>query len=106
MLLVALFNLFQGSRVNNSSSVISFSDFIAATDSGSISEVKIRGNNVEGFFDDGRSFNTYAPNYPDLVDRLNEKGVKISAEPSERSLHPILSVLISLNSQYFCLQNI
>ncbi len=95
LLLVALFNLFQGSRTNNSSSVISFSDFIAATDAGSISEVKIRGNNVEGFFDDGRSFNTYAPNYPDLVDRLNEKGVKISAEPSERSLHPILGVLIS-----------
>ena len=27
-------------------------------------------NNVSGFFEDGRSFSTYAPNYPDLVDKL------------------------------------
>jgi cell division protease FtsH len=95
MLLVALFNLFQNSSSNRSSSVISFSDFIAATDSGNVSEVTIRGNNVDGYFDDGRPFSTYSPNYPNLVDKLNESGVKITAEPSDRSMHPILSVLLS-----------
>ncbi len=95
LLLIVLFNLFQGTSPNKNSSKISFSDFIAATESGNVSEVNISGNSVTGFLNDGRSFNTYAPNYPNLVDKLNEYGVKITAEPSERSMHPLLSVLLS-----------
>ncbi len=95
LLLIVLFNLFQGSSNNRNTSKISFSDFIAATESGNVSEVNISGNMVTGFLDDGRSFSTYAPNYPNLVDKLNENGVKITAEPSERSMHPLLSVLLS-----------
>ncbi len=95
LLLIVLFNLFQGSNTSNSSSKISFSDFIAATESGNVSEVNISGNNLKGYLDDGRSFSTYSPNYPNLVDKLNENGVKITAEPSERSMHPLLSVLLS-----------
>ena len=59
LLLIALFNLFQGTATNGSVKMISFSDFIAATESGNISEVNIKGNNIEGFFGDGRSFKTY-----------------------------------------------
>ena len=95
LLLIALFNLFQNSSSTNSSSEISFSDFLIAADNGNISEVKIVGNNVTGFFDDGRSFSTYSPNYPELIGKLSESGVKIVAEPSDRSMHPILSVLLS-----------
>ena len=95
ILLIALFNLFQNSSSNNSISEISFSDFLIAAENGNISEVKIVGNNINGFFDDGRSFSTYSPNYPDLVNKLNESGIKIVAEASERSMHPILSVLLS-----------
>ena len=62
LLLIVLFNLFQGTNTSKNSSKISFSDFLAATQSGNISEVNINGNNVTGFFDDGRSFNTYSPN--------------------------------------------
>jgi len=95
LLLIALFNLFQGTSSQRSSSLISFSDFISAADSGNISEVNIRGNNVEGYFDDGRPFSTYSPNYPGLVEKLNSNGVKISAEPNDKSMHPILSILLS-----------
>ncbi len=95
LLLIVLFNLFQGTSNNRNSSKISFSDFIAATESGNVSEVNINGSNVTGFLNDGRSFSTYVPNYPNLVDKLNESGVKITAEPSERSMHPLLSVLLS-----------
>ena len=95
LLLVALFNLFQNSATSNKSTEISFSDFLIAADNGNISEVKIIGNNVSGFFDDGRSFSTYSPNYPELVNKLTQSGVKIVAEPSDRSMHPILSVLLS-----------
>jgi len=95
LLLIVLFNLFQGTSTSKNSSKISFSDFMAATESGNVSEVNISGNNVTGFLNDGRAFNTYAPNYPNLVDKLNDRGVKITAEPSERSMHPLLSVLLS-----------
>ena len=44
LLLVALFNLFQGSSSSRSTPEISFSDFIASIDAGNISEVNIRGN--------------------------------------------------------------
>ena len=95
LLLIVLFNLFQGSNPSKNSSEISFSDFMAATESGTVSEVNISGNNVTGFLNDGRAFSTYAPNYPNLVDKLNETGVKISAQPANKSMHPLLSVLLS-----------
>ena len=95
LLLIVLFNLFQGSNTSKNNSQISFSDFMAATESGTVSEVNISGNNVTGFLNDGRSFSTYAPNYPNLVDKLNDAGVKISAEPANKSMHPLLSVLLS-----------
>jgi len=95
LLLIALFNLFQGNSLNRETSEISFSDFIAATESGNVSEVNIIGNSIKGYFDDGRPFSSYSPNYPNLVDKLNQYGVKISAEPSDRTMHPILSVLLS-----------
>ena len=95
LLLVALFNLFQGTSTNRSSTIISFSDFLASASSGNISEVIIRGDQVEGYFDDGRPFSTFSPDYPNLVDLLNSNGVKISAEPAGKSMHPLLSILLS-----------
>ncbi len=95
LLLIALFNLFQNTSSDRAVSEISFSDFIAATESGNVAEVNIMGNNVKGYFDDGRPFYTYSPNYPNLVDKLNQNGVKISAEPAETSMHPFLSILLS-----------
>ena len=44
LLLIALFNLFQNSSTSNSTSEISFSDFLIAADNGNISEVKIVGS--------------------------------------------------------------
>ena len=60
-----------------------------------VSEVHIQGDNVEGFFEDGRPFSTYSPNYPNLVEKLNLNGVRITAEPVGKGMHPILSVLLS-----------
>ena len=86
------FKVHQNNRISSS---ISFSDFFAAVEAGNVSEVNIKGNNVEGFFGDGRPFHTYSPNYPNLVDKLNENGVRITAIPIEKGMHPILGVLLS-----------
>ena len=55
-----------------------------------VSEVNINGSNVTGFLNDGRSFSTYVPNYPNLVDKLNESGVKITAENLIRRIYQFL----------------
>ena len=49
LLLIALFNLFQGTSTNTTRTLIPFSDFIAAVESGNVSEVLIKGENVEAF---------------------------------------------------------
>ncbi len=55
----------------------------------------IAGNTITGHFTDGRNFQTYAPNDPNLVDKLNQKGVKITAKPSEDDVPSLLGVLVS-----------
>ena len=95
LLLIALFNLFQGTSKRSIKSEIPFSDFIAQVDAGNISTVNIKGSNIEGYFSNGNSFSTFSPNYPDLVDKLNKSGVKITAEPADTRMHPLLSIFIS-----------
>ncbi|HAI32735.1 MAG TPA: cell division protein FtsH, partial [Thalassospira sp.] len=94
ILLVALFNLFQSPSGRSSQSSLAFSDFLAEVDSGQISEVTIQGNNLTAETRDGRSVNVYTPDYPNLVEKLNDKGVRIIAQP-EQSLSPLMSALIS-----------
>ena len=79
-MLIGLFNLFQSGSSRNTPE-ISFSDFLISVDNGNVSEVKIIGDSVSGFFDDGRPFSTYSPNYPELVEKLNNSGVKIIIGP-------------------------
>ncbi|MDA0262225.1 MAG: ATP-dependent metallopeptidase FtsH/Yme1/Tma family protein, partial [Proteobacteria bacterium] len=83
LLLVVLFNLFQGPSIRGPVSNLAFSEFLAETDAGQISDVTIKGNSIAGHYADGRAFTTYAPNDPTLVTRLSEKGVRISAAPTE-----------------------
>ncbi len=60
-----------------------FSDFLNDVDKGHISEVTIQGNQIQGETSTGEHFKTYAPNDPDLVKTLRDKGVKIAAKPAD-----------------------
>ena len=95
LLLVALFNLFQSPGVQVRGNEISFSQLLSEVESGSIQDVTIAGNQITGHYTDGRNFQTYAPNDPNLVDKLNQKGVKITAKPSEDDVPSLLGVLVS-----------
>jgi cell division protease FtsH len=59
-----------------------FSDFVQALENGEVAEVTIQGENIIGKFKDGKSFRTFAPQDPEIVTKLREKGVKITVEPS------------------------
>jgi cell division protease FtsH len=57
--------------------------------------VTIQGNNISGHFTDSRAFTTYAPNDPNLVSRLTDKGVRITAAPVDENVPSLFGVLIS-----------
>ena len=75
LLLVALFNLFQSPGVHVRGNEISFSQLLSEVEGGNVQDVTIAGNTITGHFADGRNFQTYAPNDPNLVDKLNQKAV-------------------------------
>ena len=47
------------------------------------------------FLSNGTAFSTYAPNDPNLIERLTSKGVNITASPLEDKMPSILGVLLS-----------
>ena len=96
LLLVALFNLFQSpSPQSGAGTEITFSRLLSDVDSGNVSEVTIQGDKISGTYSDGRKFSTYAPQDPSLVDRLYNKGVAITAKPSEDNVPSLLGILVS-----------
>ena len=95
LLLVALFNLFQGSSSRSDMSSISFSDFIESAESGMVSDVVIKGNAIQGHYNNGAAFTTFAPNDSGVVGRLTKAGVRISAGPAEDGNSGLFSILLS-----------
>ena len=96
LLLIALFNLFQNpAPQNGAGSEITFSRLLSDVDAGSVSAVTIQGEKISGTYSDGRKFSTYAPSDPSLVDRLYNKGVAITAKPSDENA-PSLMLLIAV----------
>ena len=76
ILTIGLYNMFknpQGS-VNQKNNII-FSEFLTQVDNGRVVQVEIQGKNIKGVMSNGEIFNTYAPDDPNLIQKLSEKGV-------------------------------
>jgi len=95
LLLVALFNLFQTSTTRSPQASIPFSEFLADVERGQVSDVLIKGSQLSGHFTDGRSFSSFTPPDANLVDRLTQKGVRISALPDDSNVPSLFSVILS-----------
>ena len=95
LLLLALFTLFQNPGQRSSSQDISFSQLLTEVDAGKVRDVLIQGPEIHGTFNDGRTFATYAPSDPTLVQRLYGKGVAITARPQGDSVPWFVSLLVS-----------
>ncbi len=94
-LLVILFNMFQQPGQRTGQIGIPFSEFLAEISNGQVREVTIKGHNIEGYYTDGRGFRTYAPDDPNLVERLNSRGVVIKAVPTDDGSPSLVQILIS-----------
>ena len=68
---------------------------MSEVDAGRVVEVQIQGNNISGVLSDGKTFNTYSPNYPDLVEKLSEQNISIVATPLEDKMPSLLGILLS-----------
>ena len=76
-----------------------FSDFMTRVEAGDVVDVIIReseedGTIIRGRLSDGSGFTTNAPSYPNLVEKLTDNNVKISAEPNETNTEKLLGGLL------------
>ena len=95
LLVLGLANLFQNPKTTVTSNKVPFSEFLKNVDDGRVVEVEIKGNDISGILADGTAFNTYAPNDPNLVEKLSSKGVNITATPQEDKMPSLLGILLS-----------
>ena len=93
--LLGLYNLIDNPIVSKNQSEITFSQLLAEVDAGNVVDVEISGDNISGHYSDGRSFKTFAPSDPSLIDRLYNRGVSISAKPEKEGGSIFLNILIS-----------
>ncbi|ROR03032.1 ATP-dependent zinc metalloprotease FtsH [Desulfosoma caldarium] len=83
LMVILLFNMFnqpQTSRLETN-----YSQFLDAVRKGEVAQVTIQGDHILGVYVNGSSFRTYAPQDPDLIRFLRERGIEIQAKPKEES---------------------
>ncbi len=83
ILLIMLFNMFQGTAREEQVKQMDYSDFLAEVDTNNVQNVTIDGGKITGEIDSGQKFVTFAPDDPGLVARLEAAGVKFSGAPEE-----------------------
>jgi cell division protease FtsH len=95
LLLIALFNLFQGPSQRSAGTEVAYSQFLNEVEQGRVRNVTIAGQTITGTYSDNTHFQTFAPEDPQLVNRLEGKGVSITAKPPTEGGQSILGVLVS-----------
>ena len=77
-LTIGMYNMFKNPQANQrGGNKVIFSEFLTSVDNGEVLKVEIQGNNIKGVYSNGNSFTTYAPNDPNLIEKLSDKGVSI-----------------------------
>ena len=96
VLTIGLYNMFKNPQnsVSRENKII-FSEFLTEVDNGRVVQVEIQGNNIKGILSDGKDFITYSPNDPNLIQKLTEKGISISAAPIDEKMPSLFGVLLS-----------
>ena len=96
LLLLALFQLFQGPGQRNTAAEIPFSQFMDEAERGTIQEVTIEEHEITGTYRSGGQFQTYAPDSAGFyVESLRQYGVLVNAKPKEVSFS-LFNAIINL----------
>ena len=91
---IVLFNMFQSSGERRYSEVMAYSDFIIQLEQGNVSNATLENGQIIGNLKSGVPFKTYAPNDPQLVDRMKNAGVRFDVKPPEENMPTLLAILI------------
>jgi len=83
LVMVVLFNLFNQPPAPQKK--LSYSTFLSKVEQGDVISVKIRGQNITGKTVNGEPFASFAPDDPNLVDKLIKNGVEVEAQPKEEA---------------------
>ncbi len=100
MMLAFLFNIFQGAQqqqqAGSTLDTLAYSDFMAEASAGRVTDVTIKGQEIQGHFSgSGQEFKTLVPENENVVDRLSQTGVRITAEKDDSEQISALGVLLS-----------
>jgi len=99
LLVLFLINSFQGSklmRMDGDSTEIAYSEFIKDVQDGRVSEITIQGQNLKGnFASDGTEFKTLIPEGENVVERVGDTPVRITAQEPDPEKISAFSILLS-----------
>ncbi len=93
--LIVSFNFLQGDNFVANKQRFLLSEFLVKADAKQVNSVKIQGRSLEGVLNDGTIFSTYFGEYPDLINRLNDSGVRIEVLPPDTKVNSFLNIFIS-----------
>ncbi len=98
LVLAFLFNIFQSAqqRQVGTQQKMAYSDFMAEAAAGHVSDITIKGQEIQGTYaSSGKTFNTLVPENENVVDRLSNSGVRITAEQDDPQKISLMSILLS-----------
>jgi len=92
LILIVIYHIYN--QPQKTTEKIYYSQFLTLIEQGKVTEITIKGKNIQGASTNGENFKTYAPDDPDLIKTMREKGVKINAEPEDGT--PWTNIFFSL----------
>ena len=96
LLLVFLFNLFQGTGSHTTASAISYTKFNEQVVAGQVRKVKFQGEQVTGELTSGQPFSTTVPaNDSTLWPTLKEHNVDTSVSPADDGMPSLLGIIVN-----------
>jgi cell division protease FtsH len=96
LLLVFLFNLFQGSTQRANTQALGYSQFQQQVSDGEIKKVTVQGDNIKGELGNNQQFTTTMPaNDPSIWPLLSSHHVNVSVTPADDGMPTLMGVFIN-----------
>jgi len=94
LVLVGLFSMFQNTSTTSLSPDIPYTQFVGDVEQDRVSSVEISGQQIVAEYNDGTVYKSYAPEGSNVVQRLEDRGVTISARPAAEEGQSLLSTIL------------
>jgi cell division protease FtsH len=96
LLLVFLFNLFQGTSQRANAQSVSYTQFLQQIDQGEVKKITVQGDSIKGELSNGQQFATTVPsNDPGLWPMLNNHHVNVTVDRPDDSMPTLMGVIVN-----------